>query len=53
MNKGINTHAPYMTFTALNHWTILLLDITHWLANSTRPKMKVRKLLCHKLLHEQ
>jgi len=34
MNKGKNTHAPYMTFTALNHWTILLLDITHWLANS-------------------
>jgi len=29
-------HAPYMTFTALNDWTILLLDITHWLANSTR-----------------
>jgi len=25
-----------MTFTALNHWTILLLDITHWLANSTQ-----------------
>jgi len=25
-----------MSFTALNHWTILLLDITHWLANSTR-----------------
>jgi len=24
MNKGRNTHAPYMTFTALNHWTILL-----------------------------
>jgi len=36
MNKGRNTHAPYMTFTALNHWTILLLDITHWLANSAQ-----------------
>jgi len=36
MNKGRHTHAPYMTFTALNHWTILLLDTTHWLANSTR-----------------
>jgi len=36
MNKGRNTYAPYTTFTALNHWTILLLDITHWLANSTR-----------------
>jgi len=35
MNKGGNTHAPYMTFTALNRWTILLLDITHWLTNST------------------
>jgi len=29
MSKGRNTHAPYMTFTALNHWTVLLLDITH------------------------
>jgi len=27
-------HMHFMTFTALNHWTILLLDITHWLANS-------------------
>jgi len=37
MNKGGNTHAaPYITFTALNYWTVLLLDITHWLANSTR-----------------
>jgi len=36
MNKGRHTHAPYMTLTALNHWTTLLLDTTHWLANSTR-----------------
>jgi len=36
MNEDRNTHASYMTFAALNHWTILLLDITHWLANSTR-----------------
>jgi len=35
MNKGGRTHALYMTFTALNRWTILLMDITHWLANST------------------
>jgi len=27
MNKSRNTHAPYMTFTALNHRTILLLVI--------------------------
>jgi len=46
MNKGRNTHAPYMTFTALNHWTILLLDITHWLANSTRE-------LCSLQQHQQ
>jgi len=24
MNKGRNTHAPYMTFTALNRWTIFV-----------------------------
>jgi len=36
VNKSRNTHAPYTTLTALNQWTILLLDITDWLANSTR-----------------
>jgi len=36
MNNGRNIHVPYITFTTLNNWTILLLDITHWLANSTR-----------------